>query len=237
MRPKTNETMSNTIAQGDQQFALVFRSSFSRKTAKISRRRKKRDVANVEDSPTKPVLATWHTVSLHFDPKAVHKRPSPNQHKTDNPLGDGVVAGRDFKKGDILCSYGGKVLSKVEHDALVAKHQSHCPRVTYLVGLNEDEEGNVAATASAEELWYLDGHPSNIESIGHVGQFVNDARDIDDCSTNCKILIYDLDGKDAVYIVAERDIKAGEELFLSYGDRYWLDDEELRTRCAGRCII
>lgn len=228
------KTMSAQRKQEEQQFPLVFRSSFATNAPKIDRRKKRR-AAEGDDAllSTKPVLASWHTVSAHFDPKAVHKKPSPNQHKTNMQLGDGVVAGRDFKAGDILCSYGGKVLSKVEHDALVAKHQSHCPRVTYLIGLNEDEEQK----GKAEELWYLDGHPSGIESIGHVGQYINDARGITDCSPNCKILIHDLEGKDAVYIVAERDIKAGEELFLSYGERYWLDDEELRTRCAGKCIV
>ena len=185
----------------------------------------------------RPVLADWNTTARLFNPNDVCKMPSPNQNKTKESLGDGVVAKRRFKKGEVVCSYGGKVLSADEHHALVQKHDYRCGRVAYFIAL-------------VPEAWYLDGHPSNLGSQNHVGQFINDARGLEGCETNCMIRVdatHERDSLFTVQIEATRAIQANEELFISYDPEkddqeaeakpgYWTIDESLLGKCDCRCL-
>lgn len=168
-----------------------------------------------------PALATYNDIakSKKVDAHGVRKGPS----VTDAQLGMGVMARRNFDEGDIVCTYGGRVISEQEHQALVGMHDWRCPRVAYLVDL---EEGK----------WVIDGHLSVLESHSHVGQYINDAKGIKGATTNVYISKERLKGKPVVYIRASRKIKVGEELFLHYGDDYWDAVHATRGLCDRKCM-
>lgn len=202
----------------------VARPKRKRKIVQTSNKKKKEGAVYV---PTKkPVLLAWREQSAQFDVNAVSKTASPNQAKTSEQLGFGVVAKRALSSGAIVCSYGGRVLSEREYSSVVAYHDPRCARVAYLIEI-------------VPKTWFLDGFPEQSETLPHIGQFVNDSRGIDGCATNCMLEVdatRERRGLYAVYVKSTKSIGAGEELFLDYGDRYWNTDEvHLYGRCDCKC--
>ncbi len=173
-----------------------------------------------------PTLAPVEETCLLFDKNAFRKRPSPNQEKNPTiPLGEGVVANKMFKEGEIVCTYGGKILSHKQYLELTRKHDPRCPRVAYLIDIVKD-------------VWYVDGHPSNPETSGHVGQYINDARNLVGCKTNCYIEVDITDEYDGLYrvYIKTNKVNEGTEFFLSYGEEYWDFDETYKDRCDCNCL-
>ncbi|MBI4088010.1 SET domain-containing protein [Candidatus Kaiserbacteria bacterium] len=74
-----------------------------------------------------------------------------------------------------------------------------------------------------DKKWTLDGPPP-----GNTAGYINHA-----CEPNVEAEIEERDGEDRIMIYAERDIAAGEELTIDYGDEYF--DEFIRP--AGcKCV-
>ena len=79
----------------------------------------------------------------------------------------------------------------------------------------------------------LNGDPALAESVGHVGQFVNDARGVlrvDGRDNNVALRttwfrVLDRDGRllrmPCVLLLALRCIRANEEILVDYGEGYW----------------
>lgn len=129
-------------------------------------------------------------------------------------IGRAVVAKRRFQCNEIVCSYGGDVLSDEEYRSLLAQHDNgSCHRVAYL--------------AYAPRGWTIDGHPSLVSAQGHAGIFVNDPRGIDGAKSNVRLSYGWCKRSDRqqkalqITLRATRNIKEDDELWLDYGESWW----------------
>jgi hypothetical protein len=123
--------------------------------------------------------------------------------------GYGVFAQQDIKKGALITSYEGIVLLFHEVLKLPEGSESHVRALesqhTYIDGF----KGEYFASFDTP-LWY------------GLGSVANDARDPSKNNAqywrrwNEKRATYEM------YLKALRDIKEGEEIYVSYGDAYWL---------------
>jgi len=112
--------------------------------------------------------------------------------------GQGLFAKRDFKKGEMICNFRGDLIDNEE----LAKRDVGGERSHYFIEIRPDLT--------------LDVYNSNC-----MARYANDAEGNEKIgkSNNSEI---NLNRKDSgAFIVATRDIKAGEEIFLSYGEQYW----------------
>lgn len=134
-------------------------------------------------------------------------------------IGRAVIANRDFAPGDVVCSYGGNILNKDDIDAFDQAFDENDPRGAYIVNVEHDEDGN--------GILYVDGYPSLLSVEGHVGNFINDSRGIDGAQVNCCIAsVYDNSGRICYLLIeANTEIAKGQELWLSYGEKYWKEKE------------
>ena len=118
-------------------------------------------------------------------------------------LGRSVRANRSFKIGEKICSYGGKRIAK------------HVPvDSAYKVELDSET--------------IIDGDPRHEETRDHVGSFINDAKGVVQFLGQRNNVVFKrswfFDGtrrQRIILVVASRPIRAGEELWLSYGIGYW----------------
>ena len=126
-------------------------------------------------------------------------------------LGLSVRTTRAFRRGDVVCSYGGKVM---QGDAVSIGGGPYFMRICDGVWLDGDPNK------------HADAHP-------HAGSFVNDAagpQRSDDVDNNVVfqtfwVICESKDGRrvraPSVLLRATRNIGLGEELWASYGDGYW----------------
>lgn len=143
----------------------------------------------------------------YIDPEAVQVI---DQSILAPQIGRAVIAMREFARGDVICSYGGNILDKAavdEYDDLFDKDD---PRGCYIVNTDGDQ-------------CYVDGFPQLESAQGHLGNFINDARGIAGAQYNCSFdAVYNEEQLCYILIQADRDIDAGEELWLDYGSEcYW----------------
>lgn len=139
--------------------------------------------------------------------------------------GKGVFANKNFKKGEVLCYYGGKLIrnsdifSYTDSKYVLSLDKNFC-----VVGYD--------VPSPTAPLW--------------VAQFMNDYEDIhiDDTDNVCSILMKvdnyresSLENENVynenICFRASRDIEKGEELFLSYGDSYWISQNKNHYRKIG----
>ena len=111
-----------------------------------------------------------------------------------NNVGNGLFARIDFKKGDIICCYDGIL---IETD--IAQHPSHIS--DYIWKYNK--------------TWSIDA--SNPSSC--YGRYVNDAIKVSKINAKIKNVKQVIQAQ----LVATKKIKAGEEIYVSYGESYWKD--------------
>ena len=106
--------------------------------------------------------------------------------------GDGLYVTQDVSKGSIVCVYTGELYTT--HDAMRLEDKSYLMRLGAQTYVDAKNDMNILA------------------------RYINDCR---------HALLYNVhfdkrpDDKCA-HVVALRDIKAGEELFVDYGWKYWL---------------
>jgi SET domain-containing protein len=113
--------------------------------------------------------------------------------------GKGLFAKRDFKKGERIIEYGGEIITESE--------------------LNKRAENNVYGYS-----FYINSRRviDAFYTPNELARYANDAKGLfrkEGLKNNCSYVIYN----HRCWIQAERPIKAGEELFVSYGASYWRD--------------
>lgn len=111
--------------------------------------------------------------------------------------GKGLFTTKDIKKGSKIIEYRGEVIDWKEY----------CKRV------KEDKDGYLAFISRKK---CIDAY----NTPQYKARYANDAEGlikIKGIKNNAEYQIID----DKVYIVATRDIKAGEEIFVSYSKDYW----------------
>jgi SET domain-containing protein len=113
--------------------------------------------------------------------------------------GKGLFAKRDIRKGERFVEYGGEIITEGE--------------------LNRRAEKNVYGYS-----FYINNRRviDAYYTPGELARYANDAHGIQrkkGVKNNCSYVIYN----HRCWIMAERTIKAGEEIFVGYGASYWRD--------------
>lgn len=113
--------------------------------------------------------------------------------------GKGLFIKRDAKKGERIVEYIGEIITEAELDRRAEKD-------IYGYAFYISKRKCIDAYYLPEEL----------------ARYANDAKGltrVKGLKNNCSYEIW----KNRGWIKAERNIKAGEEIFVSYGDEYWRD--------------
>jgi SET domain-containing protein len=150
----------------------------------------------------------WHTLTSYNNGVRI-------SCSTIYGAGQGVFSCRNFYPGDAICEYGGRIVSR---------DRIKDPR--YAIVLSKQ--------------YMLDGFRFPCEDKVNIGSMINDA--LDPFKTNCEILIvpdawkfkYRTHNENtgskktirAFIICVNKQICVGDELFLSYGERYWRQNQQ-----------
>ncbi|HET6227254.1 MAG TPA: SET domain-containing protein [Bacteroidia bacterium] len=120
------------------------------------------------------------------------------QQSTIEGAGKGLFTAVDIYKDEVICLYKGEYLSPEE---------------------------SLKRALIGEDRYFINMVEGGVMDSMHVHCFAKYANDVvgSTFKTNAKI---SLDEHDNVCIVATRKIKAGEEIFCSYGKRYWKRQRE-----------
>ena len=113
--------------------------------------------------------------------------------------GKGLFTKRDIKKGERFVEYLGEIVTEAELDRRAEKD-------IYGYAFYISKNKCIDAFYTPNEL----------------ARYANDARGLNKVKglrNNCSYVVY----KNSGWIEAEKDIKAGEEIFVSYGPEYWKD--------------
>ena len=111
------------------------------------------------------------------------------------PEEDGLFAVADFEIGDKICPYGGNRITKQEYK-------------------KEEKNGNSYILENIHNKTPSYWDASNPTSS--IARFANHAKG------HC---VFQSDGRGQVNLFTETDIKAGEEIFVNYGDVYFRDEQ------------
>lgn len=103
----------------------------------------------------------------------------------------GVFAEKDFKIGDIIGQYTGKIVSSGAFGKYVALLQTDDD----LLGVDAGDMGNET-------------------------RYINDYRNITD-KPNCQLSHTSVDGKPVILVTVINNINTNDELLLNYGEGYW----------------
>lgn len=118
--------------------------------------------------------------------------------------GYGLFTKVDFKEGEIICYFTGEMITFKQMEDI--EKSSPISRCSYFI---DTENKNT-------DKRILDVFNSNC-----MARFANDADGSDNDQFINNSLIGINNNKTRVYIYADRDIKAGEEILVSYGEDYW----------------
>lgn len=117
----------------------------------------------------------------------------------------GAFSKRDIKEGTRLGAYEGVELNYDDYMKLEDQ--------TYVFEVGKKQNGRYI-------IFYIDASDAQ---NGNELRYVNGAKTPEQqAMINLRAYQY----KEKIYYKATRDIKAGEELIIDYGDNYWHDDEE-----------
>ena len=136
---------------------------------------------------------------------AANRRPQLAVRDSHLPhAGLGVFVQRDFGEDQIIAQYEGRHLDKRELDFVYGNgNETVAP---YSLEVDEDHyidaDPEVCVAAPINDLHYLN-------QVSRAG------------SSNCRCVRYSSDERDAVFVVTTRHIQEGEELYFSYGSKYW----------------
>lgn len=137
-------------------------------------------------------------------------------------LGKSLVALRDISAGQVVCTYGGRVISSEECLALESAHSNpFCARICYMMCIDDAD-------------WVLDGYPHTARNRTNLGSFINDCRGIERARVNVQFEQVWLDDQ-RLLIVAEtvESIAKGKELWVSYGPKWWnFDRQATKQPCS-----
>ena len=113
--------------------------------------------------------------------------------------GDGVYIEEDAKKGEFVARFSGEAISKDENDKRTSRYRLKIHNKLYL---------------DAEKEMFFEGRSIN-DARGT--KFKANVR----VASGYRVNTCPVTGQKWVKIIATRDIKAGEELFMDYGEAYW----------------
>lgn len=125
--------------------------------------------------------------------------------------GVGLFTDATIKKGDIVAKYTGKILTDKQVSKLDSTHES--ARYLFCVRANRT----------------IDGYADNRSLIRYINDATGPIR-AKGLRNNCKFEIRE----DWPYVIATRNIKANEELFVPYGKDYW---NELGAAIAEKLLM
>ncbi len=111
--------------------------------------------------------------------------------------GKGLFTDKPIKKNSKIIEYKGEIIDWKEYEKRVLDHKDG-----YLLYINKKRCIDAFATPK-----YKARYANDAEGLSRLKGLKNNAS-------------YEIHGKQA-YIVAERDINAGEEVFVSYSKEYW----------------
>lgn len=136
--------------------------------------------------------------------------------------GLGVFSIREIHKGDLVTLYPGDIVTLFK-DGNIFCYINHRIIKQYGTKINLEEMINECRDYQTNGLndWAMYGHPKFIDDPSYLGHMINDNKDIE--SINCKLVVL-ADMNCNIFISsiqATKDIKIGEELFVSYGNSYW----------------
>jgi len=135
--------------------------------------------------------------------------------------GDGVFASRGFQQGDIVTEYGGEVIStkyepKREQLRDSAYVMSMSDRHVLLDGLHVPRRAGQPAAQ-----WINDAANPELYNVTYA-----ETTDPWIAASSRPHRGVDQEVPFRIWVYALRDIEPGEELFVSYGDRYWDGQDE-----------
>lgn len=114
--------------------------------------------------------------------------------------GRGVLATKNFLRGDFVVEYAGDLISIPEAKARDTKYSKDPTKGCYMYYFQfKNKKYCIDATAES----------------GKLGRLLNHSK----TNSNCHTKLVDVKGKPYLIIVASRDINQGEELLYDYGDR------------------
>lgn len=149
------------------------------------------------------LFLTYEQASLlkkELDEAILKKPPYLEVKKSKIPnAGEGLFTKNKFLKGDKIVEYLGDIID----------YQEYSKRTT---------EGKYGYMLFIDKKTCIDA----FDTPQYAARFANDARGlkkVPGLENNCE---YEIIGHRA-YIIAKRDIKVGEELFVNYGKEYWED--------------
>lgn len=111
--------------------------------------------------------------------------------------GKGLFTKRDIKKGERIVEYLGEIITEAECDRRAEK----------------DEYGYIFFISKKKCV-------DAFHTPNELARYANDAKGltkVKGLKNNCCYTVY----KNSGWILAEKDIKAGSEIFVSYGAEYW----------------
>lgn len=127
------------------------------------------------------------------------KNPPYVEVKKSKLSGEGLFTNKKIKKGEKIIEYLGEIIDSKEYDKRV-------------------QAGNYGYMFYVDDQTCIDSY----ETKHLKGRYVNDAAGLLKKATLKNNSSYVVEGKQ-VFIVADRDIRIGEEIFVSYGKTYWSD--------------
>lgn len=113
-------------------------------------------------------------------------------------LGKGLIAARMFDKGECIAHYGGEILTRSQYEQ---RYTAVGRRAEY--------------TAQLTEHVFLD----MVQTNSGVARFINDARGLQSAQQNAR-MTYTAHRR-GIQIRATQRIEVGQEIFMSYGSRFW----------------
>lgn len=122
--------------------------------------------------------------------------------------GNGLFVLKEFRRGDIVCEYEGEI---VPWSVCEARAQEGHEGYVFFFSKNRCVDAYFTP-------WAFGRYANDARGIGRVAGLTN----------NAQYEIKTRNGEKRVYIVATRTIKAGQEVFVHYGDDYWRYLEKTR---------
>lgn len=112
--------------------------------------------------------------------------------------GKGLFAKKDFRKGEAICKFSGDL---IDDDELYRRDVGG-ERSSYFIGVGDK-------TLDVYNSKCFARYANDAEGFGKIRGKSNNST------------IYSSSNSKYAYICATRDIKAGEEIFVNYGEDYW----------------
>lgn len=166
----------------------------------------------------------WYYVFTHHNTSLTHHHPLSIRSSF---FGNGLFSDGDIPKGTVITMY------PAHHYGVKKDSSGDTFTVTYNAGIGKPNMDYALKIDGGRLILY--GEPSMVSHQWFLGHMLNDVADLTKYRrgreaqwladyrirakklANCRLIM----DKDYAYVIATRDVKAGEELFCVYGEDYW----------------